>query len=602
MDYKITRYVIEYVKKNYAEYAGLLFKGTMLSKGTLLSSVMNDVADTYSVNEIIDGKADYFIEMKINAILASDLRESYDDYNELYSHINSLLLMKYKDVWFKNNANKDVFRQLVRDSIVDVCKLSDYDYKLYLKPSKADLIIDDFINKSDKIYDDCFKRIVGILDRCGVKAGCNLKTYDVLLENVVYEMLESYNIIDIVNGSYDKEILKQYKLCLDKLKNEVSDYVKSVIYKIDLPFGIDVNTSVRNMTNSIFNVGEYNVMDLFNGKLDNYIVAAAKRVRKLDNIINARKYILKKITNMNSIEFTEKQLEAISDEILELLRNKYQFGLDMVVAGKCDDVIAKLFDKKKMVYASIEVDDKPRRVRHKSKKKKMPIQQKFLSIVGVIAILSVITPITYNAVEGQVQYYSAVSSMEHYIDYSYPGIYSPDNNNVIPTAIKALDFYNNVKASGYDNGMFCYLGFYSAYDSVRQDKLYVMDEIYRRAVIEACYDDEYIDIREEIRNDSCFLDFVARRLYEMGFVEIKQDKYVDAINAYKKAENNPDVEIPMNSDMISKEHKDVIEEIMKLYREYSKKYVLLFDKVLPEMGGFKSNGEEIKAVSNRRNV
>ena len=588
MDLKIFNYIKQYIEKRYPQYINILMKGK------LLSSVLKEVSDKFSLEAILNHEADKLIDIHVQEILVDQLGDAYFDYDVLHDNVWKSMLSKEKKSWYAESVQADILDSFIRESIIEICGNDSVNYKQYISDDKIQMISNKTRKKCDRVYDECFNYVANILNRNKVKEGCNLNTYDYLLENTVSLLVKKYNILGIINGDYDEEILLAYNFALEEMKNEVSQYVEDVLNSMDLPMGMNHNLIKSQIIHSIFEVGNMSVADLFDGRVDNYIMSYANRMKNLDAILAAKKYVLEKINNMNSIEISSDELNKMAEEICWVLRDEYKFFPASVCAGKCDDLIAKLFQRKMMVYSSVEVDNKPRRIKRKARKKQMPLQLKTLFIIGILMMSLFGGKMIYTGISDKIQYDQAVLLMEDYSDYKYPPIYSKDNNNVVPTAISALDFYNKVKDSGYDNGVFCYLGFYFAYDSVKQDKLYVMDEIYRRAILEACYNDKYAGIKDEIKEDRCYLDFVVRRLYEMGYVGIKQDKYMEVIYVYKQAKRFPDKK-PM--DLMTMEQREVIEEIMETYREYCKKYVMQFHELLPKENGFGSSDKEIVPVS-----
>ena len=118
-------------------------------------------------------------------------------------------------------------------------------------------------------------------------------------------------------------------------------------------------------------------------------------------------------------------------------------------------------------------------------------------------------------------YYSNINTI-------YAESFEPTADNIIST----FDEYGK-----FDNENFQYLGFYQAYRSVKQDRLYIMDNMLSEIRRDVRNDNSHRNLSSAIIYNGCYLDFMYDRLYEMGFEEITNDKYQDLLNDYVELKN-----------------------------------------------------------------
>ena len=90
--------------------------------------------------------------------------------------------------------------------------------------------------------------------------------------------------------------------------------------------------------------------------------------------------------------------------------------------------------------------------------------------------------------------------------------------------------------------------------------------------------EEYTDLMNVIRKNGCYLDFIYDRLYDMGFSEIRENKYVDLLNAYMKAKNENQYRDPVQS--LNGGQQRLLNKILDKYEELSEQYLLEFGVLL----------------------
>lgn len=119
------------------------------------------------------------------------------------------------------------------------------------------------------------------------------------------------------------------------------------------------------------------------------------------------------------------------------------------------------------------------------------------------------------------------------------------------------------------------MGFNLVRNQVRSDRtLAVMDVLLERVKSEAKDLEGANDLREAV-DDSCFLEFIYEELYNMGCREVQDDKYLNLISEYQRADRKANPykdETPW--DYLDEDNRKLAENLMDLYESYSKNYVI----------------------------
>ena len=133
---------------------------------------------------------------------------------------------------------------------------------------------------------------------------------------------------------------------------------------------------------------------------------------------------------------------------------------------------------------------------------------------------------------------------------------------------------------GYNNLNYDYLGFYRAYENVRDDRLYIMDTMLNIARNEIVKKESGTEFQKNISSASCYLEFAIDRLEDMGCEEIKDQKYHNALFEYLKVKNeHPGDEVLQH---MKNSDRRVIEDIMQKYQDYSSELLKEFGEIRQE--------------------
>jgi len=590
-------YVRGYILKNYPMYSDKILS----VRNDFLPFLVDSIHKEYGLKSLNQGMADE----KIDQLISDYIRDNFDDemwnsFNNLCEYVKSILTDKYNS-WI-DMISDELLNFIVKDVVLSVIDADDFEYSKYMDGSYNQKFLVAFEQQSDKFYDTCCNHIKRVLIDNDVDRNYSDSTYNYLLHLMMLEMLKVDDIKNFKSGIHDNLIISKYMKTLKKAKNDVRRYVRDVIYEKEFLLGTSVDDVFKYIEYAIFTTGKFNIEDLLNGELDNYIVDYVNSKKKSIDINDIKIYIFRIIQSSNGFDLSNQELLQIADNILNILYSN-NCSLRDIQIGRHDSDIKKILDRIMMKRFSIENDNSPKKVKHKTKKKKMPFSLKNLIITAVC--VSVLVPGAYfvKDVVDSARYIAADYSLSKFDDYPYTWIYSPDNDMVFPTAVNALDFYNKVKESGIDdNDVYCYLGFHTAYSyaSVGQDILYVMDEILDNAQSSCMNNEEYSDVYGKIKNYSCFLEFAMDRLYDMGYESIRDDKYVEALNAYKDAQRKSIDETPM--DIISDDHYKIVEDIMDKYGKYCRKATVEFSNLLPEIEEEKTVEKSSLSVQSGRKI
>lgn len=403
-------------------------------------------------------------------------------------------------------------------------------------------------------------------------------TLNYLVDVIVNKLMKSYTYDDLMRGKVEKEIGLIYEGAFSELCNKMREYVKSYLINSIMPL-MDVREGeiAEKMVKAIMTGSKYNATDLFLGKYDTLIENSAMHYEQeaKKNRPNSATYIFKIILNEDET-LEDYVIQAYAAKIEQILRNRGLHASD-IVSGKYDNEIVVLYRRIVMRNNSVKTDEAPRKgnnpnkMKHTPNKRKWWFGQRFLIIVALLASLG-IGSFGYAVVDGivdGVKGHNAGQAVNNFDGYSYTLIHTKYTDAYKPTAQNVLDFYSKVCEFG-DSNYDC-LGFYRAYSNVADNRLAIMDNMLSLVKNNARQNDKYSGLYNLIGNSSCYVEFACDRLVDMGCEEIQNEKYAEAVAAYKdaKIDANGD-EIPFN--LLSKKDQRLIEKIMEMYREYSEQW------------------------------
>lgn len=567
MDSKIFGYVKNYVQEKYPIYANNIIN----TNNNFLPFLVGVISKECSSKEVCSGVADRMLDYKIEEYARINMGSLYNRFINLNNKVLASITRKCKIDSIKITT-ADI-KSIARDVTVNLINNNDNNIS-------EDLIISSFINKLEELSNKVFDYVSKKVSKQAYNKKINRSTYIYLSSEMVFDLLSKYSSEEIISGLYDDLILKQNKELFEMTRKKAVDEIKKIVNGMEQLFGVSDSVVVSHIDKEIFELGKLNVVDLFEGKLDDYIVKYAEKSKNINGVGSVRKYVFDLISKISySSRYTDEELKFFRDLVLNKLREK-EFGSQAILSGAFDEDISDMFAMETIAYNSIKNNKAPNEIEHITRKRKVP---KHLLIIVLIAVLLSAS----NPVIKEIKYQNAAEFVDVYDDYDYDdddviGIHSIDNNEVLPIAVSTLNFYNNLKNVGIDDKNYCYLGFHDAYLSLKDDKLYIMDRILYYAQREAKDNPEYLEVYEGIKEDSCFLEFVVNRLRDMGCKKINDSKYMEVLEAYKSAMRDSDVDKPW--DGLTDSQRIVIEYgIIGMYNDYCKDSTIKLSRVLPEI-------------------
>lgn len=563
MDNKAFVYMIDLLKKKYSLYY------ERLSKDILKSHIFTTIYKEYGTDRICNGEADgYFIEL-INSYIEENYVNNFDDTAELKNYIRMVVTQKPSVLSYKKQ-NKIL--EYVIDNIALELTEKTVGVSLDEKIIKIFNKYIDTLNENIDFYIDEF-----FTHSIFIKVS-NEQNYYYLKNNLIKKIAYEKNLDEVLNGKCDTFILNCYKELVEATKNKVKKHIHRYIGSLDFPFNISETMIIADINKKIFETGEFTLDDLFEGKLNSYIVVQGKRFKEDKKRMDAINFIYDVISRHSNGAYNKDELIQFSIDILNVLNEKYNRSYFDICYGNNYKLILGVYNRMVMKKNSVVDTKKPTKIKHKIEKKKINKMILWLVSIMLVASLTVSGVISYN---NTIDHHEKISNVTEFDGYNYSYIYSVDNDRVSPTAGNAYDFYKKVVDAGFEGELYGYLGFYKAYLYVCQDRLYIMDRMLMNAKVEAKYsEDGEVSERfyEQLAGNSCFLEFAINQLLNMGCKDAAKFEYLDALNEYKRAMELRGT--PM--DNISEKSQEDIKELMEMYREYSDDLLYNFGKALEQ--------------------
>lgn len=488
--------------------------------------------------------------------------------NNYGKYASEYIYDKVLEVIFKKHDIESITSGLCDDKIVEEYKSELFKLKHSVK-SKVESILNSNLD-IDMFKKISFSEIVMSLTT-RILNGDEINIYHLLNEknlNGRFEKIEK-DILSYVSASARKNELSKY----------IEEYIKSnfFVYFVELKeeeFSRLVNILV---TNPLFK--NKNLVDVKDNKFRKKINVLIENVVKEQfshvwNVVDTKRYIYDKIELMGVSSLTEADLMKISYEIFDILFINHKYTVDYIREGNADNLISSLLSRKTMEHNSIAKVGAPKRVKRVSKKRKM---QRNVSMLLVVAALTTMLGFaSYKIANGFKEGIDDISA-----DFRYNSSSSQmfgDQFNIIYTKYadgfrdnteSVINVYNEYSKYG---DVYGYLGFYESYKHINKDSLAIMDAMMSK-IKNGISNGKY---NTDMNIDSkYFLDFIYDRLIEMGCEEIKQEKYIDAINEYISVSFTNGNSNKTTMDVIREENKklnDLILEITDMYHQYSSRY------------------------------
>lgn len=403
---------------------------------------------------------------------------------------------------------------------------------------------------------------------------CSDKTIDYLTKRISITLIPNFNYNDLNNGLYDRKI----DIAYNKTMQHIMEYIISYISQNIIPLtDIDQVSVAKDITKLIFNSYEYNIPDLLEGKYKQLIEHKTTLNRNFNNtnrINNVYNYIKNVIKN----RLVEKQkLDEITKKIYDELLNKGYKSTD-ITSGKIDKEIIEefnnhniyvfrpIFEENNMRNQSVVREDKLKKI--KAKRRKQKINQTIISLLIAGTLISGAS-IGIKHIENDIQQREAENIVCEWVGYKYPNINTIYTDSFSKTIDNIIDKYDEY--SSFDNNNYKYLGFYQAYRSVKQDRLYIMDKMLTQVRSDQSTNGKIL--KQELSTTSCYLEFMYKRICDMGYTKIDKDDFYDLLEDYLSYKReHPEIKDVVNH--LTNKQQRLVEKIKDTYIELSEQYLL----------------------------
>lgn len=573
-------YLKNYIKDKFQLYCRNLGQEEFMS---FVNAIVLDASfKSYDINRVLKGDTDSVIDDLVDKYAKVKLTNVWANFRTLCDYVKSVIVSRSKDM----GGISDLLLENISRDIALSCATStnSIDYSSFMNGSFDDIFLNNFETQCNVIWNSCFEHAKRTVENANIAIGVDNSSFDNLITSVISSMLSKYDINDIIKGMYDDQILKRFNFYYKKMSEAVQKHVTNVLYDMLNLVDIDEKKVISEMTKKAMETGEISALEIISGKKDRYIenfanshkiVVVKPEVKSTDPVM----YIYDFISKNNSTNLSDDELEKMANKINIDLNDKYRYTPNDILLGKHDNFIRILFNQYVMKRSSVKNDTTPEKIKHNTKKRRIQRSGCALMLLGVLAGSALVGGIGYTIVDhlsDQIEYNSAISYVSDTIDdYSYSPIFTIHNDEFKPTGDNVIDFYLDVRHLDDDN--FNYLGFYRAYDYVRDNRLAVMDNMLK--YVKTKVNDD-TNLRGLNVSNSSYLSFVCDRLEDMGCEKITKDKYRSVVEAYEDIMRSQMDDIPY--DYLDSEQKEIVNEIMELYREYSEECMIELAESLKE--------------------
>lgn len=419
------------------------------------------------------------------------------------------------------------------------------------------------------------------------------KTLDMIVEDICSMLIHRYNYNKLNDGIYDEEIMSCYNVSLSGLCERIRQYVNDYVCDKVKPLTDVDNVFVEDeVIRLLLTTNEINSFDLLLGRCDKKIYEIAVKNREE----NKTKRLAEKPDTLEYIEsrilYPTLNIELLKQIIQKIDINLRDSGLNPkeIVSGKYDSDIRTLYNEyytESLEFSirnnSVQRDNVPNKIKKDGKKINVPQAVSVVLTAGVL--LGLLSHGAYT-VGKDIRANVAKKNLTSIDTYSYPAITSIYDGTLKLTADNIIKTYDDY--SKFDNLNFSYLAFYEAFNSATQDEIYVMDNMLYEIKDNLAGNSLYSDLMNELRTDSCFLDFMYDRLEDMGYTEIRDNKYYELLSAYLKAKNDHPHGNPIN--YLTDSQVRLLNKVKDKYEEFSEQYLVELGVLLSNQ-----NNEELSS-------
>lgn len=572
-DYIQYKFPMYYKESNQTEFMAFI---DMIESDPEFKKKLDELTKGDNVeNTLKSGKLDKSIDLLVDRYAQIKYTDIWSSFDALYNYIRNQIREKADGV---DRVSDAIVNGIARDIALRLVQNNDMEVSYYMNGSYNDIFVSNFDAYCERICEECYKKVKDVVSKSEINVSCDKNSYNHLLELTTASIIHDFNNIDIVNGVHDEDIKKRFKFYLKRLMISIRQHVTNVINNMDLLPGVPVEEVINEVTKMVMVTGEVSAQKLLDGKLDGFIESCATKKRMLLDPEEVIKHIYKQILIEDNLCREDDELLDIATKICSVLHDEMGYSYPNIMAGKYDGVIRYLFNLMESKDLSLEGNGESNEIEYKPKKKRVSKSQILLALVAVLVTLgagSLVYKVGVEIVDSVSEGYSwlinidARNAVDKFDGFEYSSIYTTVAPDYKSTTDNVLTFYLKVEEAGYDE-VYGHIGFYRAYNSVKDDRLWIMDDMLDRVQKQAANDERYGNLDDDIRYNTCYLDYAYDRLEQMGCEEIKDKKYQDAVSAYEYAMWGHSDGEPMKK--LSEKDQKLVREIMEMYQKYSKKY------------------------------
>lgn len=577
-------YISEYIKYKFPMYVGKMDSVSFMG---LVNSIQL-IPDIKNVDfeQLKNGNKDEIIDKYVNQYMKINFPNVFETVNKLCVYICNLLKNNKK---FNDSINllNDISNQIGFDCFnqidINLVKTGKYDEMFYTR----------YLEIRNQIRNQFISRIKKVIYSMNENVGFSNDTINSLISKIVNDMLSKYDS----NKVYDDNLIREKYLNLsNEIKINVKEHIKKVLYNMDLVIGVDTDKVINDLLYMTTISGQISAIGLINGKLDNLICGHANKNRKHGyNDNDIVDYIYNYLNNIADEEITENQLMDFSKEVKKILMSdRYGYNVSHILDHQCDLIINQLYEERYHSYFvgkndwiedySKKKNDK-KSIIYKPKKKSI---QKIIASILLGSSLVVLSSCGVKKISQHVKDEEAIDnakSLGRIGGYSIN--YSSKHNeelSYIYAANDVLSYYNELIEYG---PKYIHLCFYNAYyDGLSLDELNNVII----AVKDFIGDDEkYAELSNLIGDSNLYIDYIYNSLIMMGCEDVKDDKFINAVNAYKLSYHGNMYGVASDYHL-NEEDKMNLEILMRLYEKYSRNCQIELGNIMEENENISKRG------------
>lgn len=389
---------------------------------------------------------------------------------------------------------------------------------------------------------------------------CSIKTYDLIVERVISILIKIYGYDGVLGDGLDNKICFCYQKVDKSLRNAMIQYlipyIREYITRAEMPLlYVDVETVAKNIVRDIMTTNNINAASLLTGRYGKMIEEYTKKNnRENESKRKQQEQVINPVNNNVGAVFQQINFINMSSNVSVV--NK-QLALDNV---------------EKMRNSSVKVKGKPDKIKKNSTKRKIT---KTISSLLLLATLLNVGSYVVNTIVDNVNEANAINRYENFNDFNYSRFFLNDEERYESMANYVIDYYLDVQE--LDNQHYYSMGFYNLLSSghLTDEELDIVLRLVQEKISQR---DDCAELEAIFFNNLSYLDFIYNRLIAMGCEEITDQRYQNAILAYKQSNFANRYGIP--ADNLYQYEKDLIKEIKELYEKYNRDYMIELGKMV----------------------